>query len=327
MDFDLDDDERALQQGVREWCRGRATSGRVRATRATGGLDRDLFAELAAQGVLGLSAPEDVGGMALGATHATVVFEELGRALVPGPVVATHLAAGLVDGAAEGTTIVTTCERGDRVLDHPTGIDGVVVVDDEGVHLADVPALTPVERPFDPLTPVAPMDGPPSGGERLGDAGLARWWRRRRMLLTSAQLLGAAVGATDLAVAHAQQREQFGRVIGSFQSIKHLCSDALTRSEVARSAVYAAACHLDGRAQRDATDDDVDVALATAALLSAEAAVRNAKTCIQVHGGMGFTWEVDAHLYLKRATVWAARVGGTDHNADRVAATLVGVAG
>ena len=62
--------------------------------------------------MLGLAAPEEAGGMGLGATHATVVFEELGRALVPGPVVATHLAAGLVDGAIEGTTIVTTCERG-----------------------------------------------------------------------------------------------------------------------------------------------------------------------------------------------------------------------
>ncbi len=168
------------------------------------------------------------------------------------------------------------------------------------------------------------MDGAPEGGRRWADADLARRWRRRRLLLTSAQLLGAAVGATDLAVAYAQQREQFGRVIGSFQSIKHLCSDALTRAEVARSAVYAAACHLDGRAEREATEADADVALATAALLASEAAVRNAKTCIQVHGGMGFTWEVDAHLFLKRATVWAARVGGTDENADRVALALGG---
>lgn len=323
MDFDLDDDEQALQEGVREWCRGRVGSQRVRATEDIGGVDRDLFSELAAQGVLGLCAAEADGGMGLGATHAAVVFEELGRALVPGPVVATHLAAGLVAGAVEGTTVVTDLVREARVLCHPTGVDHVVVVGDDGLWLCPRPDVEAVDRPFDPLTPIASVSGTDDwGGQQLGGPDAARRWRRRRVLLTSAQLLGAAVGATDLAVAHASQREQFGRVIGSFQSIKHLCSDALTRAELARAAVYAAACHLDGRVARDATVRDADTALATAALLAGEAAVRNAKTCIQVHGGMGFTWEVDAHLFLKRATVWSAQVGGGHHNADVVAATL-----
>ena len=104
-----------------------------------------------------------------------------------------------------------------------------------------------------------------------------------------------------------------------FQAVKHLCADALTRAEVARAAVYAAACHVDGRADRS---DGVDAALSTAAVLASEAAIANAKTCIQVHGGMGFTWEVDAHLYLKRATAWAARVGPTHAHTERVAAVL-----
>ncbi len=321
MDFDLDDDERALQAGVREWCRGRCDTTRIRSTAPTGGVGRDLFTELAAQGVLSLCTSEADGGMGLGATHAAVVFEELGRALVPGPVVATHLAAGLVPGAAEGSTVVTEVEATADVLLHPVGVDRVVVVDDEGLQVHDRPELAPVERPFDPLTAVA---GAPAwgAGDRIGGPGAAQRWRRWRTLLVSAQLLGASVGATDLAVDHAGQREQFGRVIGSFQSIKHLCSDALMRAEMARAAVYAAACHMDGRAERDATEQDLDIALATAALIASEAAVRNAKTCIQVHGGMGFTWEGDAHLYLKRATVWQAVVGGTHANADRVAATL-----
>lgn len=322
MDFDLDEDERALQDGVREWCRGRAGSTRIRATEATGGVDRDLFAELAAQGVLGLCAPEGAGGMGLGATHATVVFEELGRALVPGPVVATHLAAGLVDGAVQGTTVVTDRDAGATVLVHPVDVDHVVVVDGDGLWLQPPPGVTPTERPFDPLTPVASVPSGRGDGQPLGGPDEAVRWRRWRTLLTSAQLLGSAAGSTDLAVTHAGQREQFGRVIGSFQAIKHLCSDALARAELARAAVYAAACHLDGRAGDDASEADLDAAVATAALLAGEAAVRNAKTCIQVHGGMGFTWEVDAHLHLKRATVWAARVGGSHHNADRVAATL-----
>lgn len=319
MEFDLDEDERALQEGVRAWCTGRATSDRIRATAETGGVDRELFRELADQGVLGLCAPEDDGGMGLGATHATVVFEELGRTLVPGPVVATHLAAGRVDGAADGTTIVTEHAAGDRLLRHPQA-DAVVRVDDDGLTLYRDPATSGLVRPFDPLTGVAPVDDAGwDGGEPVGSRDAVVDWRRRRTLLVSAQLLGAAVGATDLAVGYAGEREQFGRVIGSFQSVKHLCADALTRAEVARAAVYAAACHLDGRAD---DTDGADAALAAAALLAAEAAVTNAKTCIQVHGGMGFTWEVDAHLFLKRATVWAAQLGPTHDHAERAAAVL-----
>ena len=319
MEFDLDDDERALQEGVRAWCAGRATSERIRATADTGGVDRELFRELADQGVLGLCAPERDGGMGLGATHATVVFEELGRALVPGPIVATHLAAGRVDGAAEGATIVTEHVAGDRLVRHPQA-DAVIRVDDTGLTLYRDPAPPALDRPFDPLTGVASADTAAWGsGEPLGPRDAAADWRRRRTLLVSAQLLGAAVGATDLAVGYAGEREQFGRVIGSFQSVKHLCADALTRAEVARAAVYAAACHLDGRAD---DVDGADAALAAAALLAAEAAVTNAKTCIQVHGGMGFTWEVDAHLYLKRATVWSAQVGPSHGHAARAAAVL-----
>lgn len=322
MDFDLDDDERALQEGVRQWCRGRATTERIRRTAATGGVDRELFRELGVQGVLGLAADEADGGMGLGATHACVVFEELGRALVPGPVVATHLAAGRLGGAADGTTIVADHERGDRRLRHPEGVDGVVVFDGDGLRLHTDLDLTAASRPFDPLTAVAPVGPEWPAGEPIGGPEDARDWRRRRTLLTCAQLLGAAIGATDLAVEHAGHREQFGRVIGSFQSVKHLCADALARAEVARAAVYAAACHLDGRAVQDATDADDEAALSTAAVLASEAAIGNAKACIQVHGGMGFTWEVDAHLYLKRATVWAATVGGSMRHADRMAATL-----
>lgn len=319
MEFDLDEDERALQEGVRAWCTGRAGSERIRATADTGGVDRDLFRELAEQGVLGLCAPEADAGLDLGATHAAVVFEELGRALVPGPIVATHLAAGRVDGAADGTTIVTEHVAGDRLLRHPQA-DAVMRVDVDGLALYRDAAPTALEQPFDPLTGVAPVDDAGWGnGEPVGGPDAVVDWRRRRTLLVSAQLLGAAVGATDLAVGYAGEREQFGRVIGSFQSVKHLCADALTRAEVARAAVYAAACHLDGRAD---DTDGADAALAAAALLAADAAVANAKTCIQVHGGMGFTWEVDAHLFLKRATVWAAQVGPSHDHAERAAAVL-----
>lgn len=92
-----------------------------------------------------------------------------------------------------------------------------------------------------------------------------------------------------MAVQHAGEREQFGSPIGSFQAVKHLCAGMLVRAELARCAVYAAAV----------TADPVEIA--GAKLLADDAAVRNARDCLQVHGGMGFTWEADVHLHLKRA--------------------------
>jgi len=322
MNFDLDDDERALQQGIRELCRGRVTSERIRNAADTGGVDRGLFRELGEAGVFALTIPDEDGGLGLGATHAVVVFEELGRALVSGPIVATHLAATLgVEGAADGTTVVTSAQH-----DSPTGVahldgcDRLVLVGGEHLQRVDADlvgeAAVPVNRPLDPLTPLHRVSALPDG-DILGDADSVAEWRRRGQLLTSALLLGNALGSLELATLYAKQREQFGRPIGSFQAVKHVLADALTRAEVARAAVYAAACHLD-----DPDLGDVDAALAGAALLAADAAIKNGKTSIQVHGGMGFTWEVDAHLYLKRAMVLAAAIGGVAANEERMAETL-----
>ncbi|WP_334666253.1 acyl-CoA dehydrogenase family protein, partial [Streptomyces cyaneofuscatus] len=119
--------------------------------------------------------------------------------------------------------------------------------------------------------------------------------RREGALLTAAEQLGSATRTTEMAVQHAGSREQFGSLIGSFQAVKHLCADMLARTEPARSAVYAAAV----------TGDPVEIAAAK--LLADEAAVRNARDCLQIHGGMGFTWEADVHLHLKRAWLRAAR--------------------
>jgi alkylation response protein AidB-like acyl-CoA dehydrogenase len=113
--------------------------------------------------------------------------------------------------------------------------------------------------------------------------------RREAALLTAAQQLGSAARTVEMAVEYAGRREQFGAPIGSFQAVKHLCAQMLVRAEVARSAVYAASV----------TERDLEVSAAK--LLADEAAVRNARDCLQVHGGMGFTWEADVHLHLKRA--------------------------
>ena len=126
-------------------------------------------------------------------------------------------------------------------------------------------------------------------------------------MLTAALQVGAAAWTTELAVEYAKQRRQFGRPIGGFQAVKHLCADMVVRTEVARAAVHAAAVTVD---QPDVGDRPT-WPRAGAKLLADEAALANGRSSIQVHGGMGFTWEVPVHLAYKRARVLATQLGPT----------------
>lgn len=165
----------------------------------------------------------------------------------------------------------------------------------------DAGGAVPV-RSVDPLTPLHRVADEHCGG--CTDVLLTS-------LLTAAEQLGTAARVCELAVQHARTREQFGRPIGAFQAVQHLCAGMLVRAEVARAAVYAAAV----------TVDPADIAAAR--LLADEAAVRGARDCLQVHGGMGFTWESDVHLYLKRAWVRARRPGSVTECEELLAAELL----
>ena len=322
MDFTLSSDQEALQEAVRKLCEGRFLMERVRALADVGGVDRGLWRELADAGVFSLRLTEEDGGAGLGMAEAVLVFEELGRALVPGPLIWTHLAAGLVPGAAEGERVVGGLNRQEEPLlvEHLDAIDVLVAVDDDGLWEVDRSRLSarPVACPLDPLTPVH-VAGGLLRGERRGVPAAAVRWRLEGAVLTAAFLLGIAAVLTERSVDFAKQREQFDRPIGSFQAIKHLLADMFVRTEVARSAVYAAAVNLDQAALGPPAR-----AVAGAKLLAGEAATLNAKTATQVHGGMGFTWEVDVHLYLKRGWMLDTVFGTGDMHADTVAALLDG---
>jgi alkylation response protein AidB-like acyl-CoA dehydrogenase len=281
----------------------------------TGCVDRVLWRELADAGVFGLRLPESDGGVGLGHAEAVLVFEELGRALVPGPLVATHLAAGFSDAEVVG---LVERVRGPVMVDHVGALDALLALDAEGVWAIDAGALhaMPVAAPLDPLTPVARVDELPHGSQVAGAEEAARW-RFTGAALVAAQQLGVALAATDLAVAYAKEREQFDRPIGSFQAVKHILADMLVRAEVARAAVYAAGVTLDDPAVGDGAR-----AVASAKVMAGEAALKNGKACVQVHGGMGFTWEVDAHLYLKRAWVLDTAFGSADDHALALAEGL-----
>lgn len=319
MFFDLTDDQLALQDAVRQLCRDRAPMATLRAAEATGGVDAALWAELTGMGVFSLRVPEADGGAGLGWTDAAVVFEELGRAAVPGPLVATHLAAGLVDGAS-GVVGAVTPEPGQPLLvEHLDVLDALVVVDPAGLRLVDPAAVAghAVGRPLDPLTPLHRVDYLPAGTPLAADPD---GWRRGGAVLTAALQVGLAAGVLAQAVDHARERQQFQRPIGSFQAVKHRLADGHVRVEVARAAVHAAAV---GLAEADRDDPaELDRAVSTAKLVAGEAALENAKAAVQVNGAMGFTWELDVHLFLKRAWVLDTHYGSVADHAVAVAAAL-----
>ncbi|MFJ3694809.1 acyl-CoA dehydrogenase family protein [Streptomyces sp. NPDC090052] len=278
MEFRLTEDQLALRTGFRALLDGRFGRDELRAAVERPVIDRALWRELGDAGLFSLRLPEADGGVGLGLPEAVLVFEEAGRALLPGPLVATHLAAGTVPGADTGRTVVAASDG--ALVEWLAEADEVV---------GEAGDARPV-RSVDPLTPLHRVSG-----ERAD--------RPAAALLTAALQLGSAARTTELAVQYAKEREQFGRPIGAFQAVKHLCARMLVRTELARVAVYAAAVTAEGGDGVRAPDTDV----AGAKLLADDAAVRNARDCIQVHGGMGFTWESDVHLHLKRAWVRAGQ--------------------
>ncbi len=329
MDFEVSAFQNELADGIRRLCEGAFPLEAVRRTESMERVvDRAGWARLGEAGVFHLCLSEEAGGVGLGLAEAVLVYEELGRSLVPGPLVASHLAAGLVDGADDGSVVVGLVARPEPggvgsgtlpvVVEHLADLDVLLVLSDLGVERLDPRSLaaTPLPRPMDPLTPVWSLPVLPAG-EPVAGPDVAAWWRRDGAVLTAALQVGMAQWSCDLAVGYAKGRVQFGRPIGGFQAVKHLCADMAVRAEVARCAVQAAAVTVD---QPDVGDPDD--AAAGAKLLADEAAVTNGRSCIQVHGGMGFTWEVPAHLAYKRARVLATQFGGADALAESLAESL-----
>jgi alkylation response protein AidB-like acyl-CoA dehydrogenase len=331
VDFELTEFQVDLAEGVRRLLEGQFPLEQLRSLEgADRVIDRKGWQQLGEAGVFNLCLAEEAGGVGLGLSEAALVFEELGRSLVPGPLVASHLASGLIDGADDGSAVVGLVEErrltggvdGGRgvpvVIEYLDDLDVLLVLSAEGVSAVDPRSVvaTRLQRPMDPLTPVWSAASLPEGTPVAGPE-IAAWWRRDGAVLTAALQIGAAAWTTELAVEYAKQRRQFGRIIGGFQAVKHLCADMAVRTEVARCSVQAAAVTVD---QPDVGDSEV--AAAGAKLLADEAAITNGRSCIQVHGGMGFTWEVPAHLAYKRARVLATQFGTADELAESLGASM-----
>ena len=319
MDFRVDEDQEALRDGIRSFCEGRFGLDQLGAL-ATQGLDRGAWRALAEMGVFQLRLPEAQGGLALGMAEAVLVFAELGRRLVPGPLVWSHLAAELVPGAASGEVVVGGLDRmlpssEPLLVESLSDLDALLVLRPEGIERFDPRALRsePVATPLDPLTPLHVVSEL-GEGERIAGPAVAQRWRLEGAALVAAQLFGIAEATQELATAYAKTREQFGRPIGSFQAIKHILADTFVRQELARAAAYAAGATLDHPEVGDPTR-----AVSSAKIVTGDAALSNSRACIQVHGGMGYTWEMPCHYYLKRTWVLAGLFGSGEEHSEQLA--------
>ena len=339
MDFDLSDDQRALKDAIAALVDGvLPLDATRRAEHLADVVDPAAWSALAEAGVFSLLVPEADGGVGFGLAEGTVVFEELGRVLAPGPLIATTALAPVLAAAAEGLAHMVLDAPGRSatppLLEHPVTTLGVVVlprieqVAEEAVLIETAAlGLTTVTRSLDPLTPLAAVATPLPQGQILEGLDTSAL-RQRIMILAGATQVGIAAEVVAIATAYAKGREQFGRPIGGFQAIKHLLADALARTELARAAVQSAAVTLDDPhvAEREADTLNLSTvqlrwrAVAGAKLLADDAAITNARAAIPVHGGMGFTWEVPIHLYLKRARVLASSFGTRSELADLLAA-------
>jgi alkylation response protein AidB-like acyl-CoA dehydrogenase len=320
MDFHLDDDQLALRDTVARFCRDRWPLEEL-AERPEDAFDRSRWTELVELGPPSLMAPEECGGLGLGAVEGAVAFEQLGRFLVPGPTLWSALAALLIPELAHGECMAGGVE-GDGAspyfVEYIDQVDLVLVLHTDRVARVDPARCERAAAPegLDPLNPVGVVSALP-GGAVVGDAADAARLRNVGTVLSAALQLGVAETALDVSVAYALEREQFGVPIGSFQALKHILADMYVRVGMARSATYAAAAVLD-----DPEVGHVERSLRGAKLLAGEAAFENGRAAVQVLGGMGFTWEMAPHFLLKRALVLDQSFGTPHAHALALGASL-----
>lgn len=311
-----------LLLGLREFLAKRADGSTAAPVPFT--LDRDWWRQLADLGLFVLAVPEDDGGLGLALEDLAAAFEVLGEHRAPGPLIWTQLATFLDPALGAGDLVVagvdlTLVRPGDAVLvPHFEGAERLLVLWENEVRLFDTADVdsTLLDAPIDPETPVSRIGFLPDSAPVGGDGAAVRL-RRLGGLLTAASMLGLSQASLDVAVGYAKERHQFGRPIGSFQALKHLLADSYTRTNLARAAVYAAA-ELEGAGATGGFD------LQAAQLLASKAADKNARTAIQVFGGMGFAWETPPHLLLKRSWLLEHDFGTIGEHALAIADSLSG---
>ena len=358
MALALTEEHLALAESVRGWAGRAAPAEALRAAVAADGGGAALYTgtlrpALAGQGLLGLHLPESLGGQGYGLPELAIAVEELGRALVPGAFLPTVLASAILYGAGADAAGGLVKDMAGGTLTgavgfapgiRATGAGGTLVIDGAcgpvpGAGLADVLILPAaldgedgdrrwvvVDAADVEITQLDSLDLTRQAGRVRADqlsvppervlAGLSPGAvTSLAAVLLAAEACGIADWAVATAAGYAKIRHQFGRPIGQFQAVKHRCAWMLTAAEQAAAAAWDAARAV----QAASLDAGGEFAAAVAALVAVDAAVSCAHECIQVLGGIGYTWEHDAHLYYRRALSLRALLGGSGDWAQRVA--------
>ncbi len=365
MYFDLTDEQQAIKSTAREFLAARYKSERIRElAESEHGFEQSDWEEMAELGWPGLALPEKWGGQGLGIVDLAVLFEEMGYALAPSPLLSTTVAglvlatvggdeqcerwlAPLASGEKRGT--IALFEAGTSATIGEFGMDATedgdsVVLDGEKVLVMDAASADflvvatadgrrhLVEREADGVSVSAEksidltrrlysvrFDGVRVAPEATLEGGQADYlpvlWRACTAI--AAESTGIAQRAMEMAVEYAKDRQQFGRPIGAYQAVSHRCAQMLLETENSRSAVYGAAW------AADAEPKSLPLAASMAKAYASDAGWRVPDASIQVHGGIGFTWEHDLHFFLKRGRANAAMFGTASWHRERIADALL----
>ena len=365
MYFDLTDEQQAIKATAKQFLASRYKSERVRELAASeDGFDADGWREISELGWPGLALPEEWGGQGLGIVELAILFEEMGYALAPSPLLSNTvvglalslcgsdeqrerylrpLALGETRGAAalwdagstatpgafkleaeaDGEAVVLSGEK-ILVMDAASADFFMVATSDGRRHLVagDTPGLVVAAETS--LDPTRRLSSVRFEGVRVEAAdtmpGEGREYEAvldRMCVALAAESTGVAQRTLEMAVEYAKDRQQFGRPIGAYQAVSHRCAQMLLETENARSAVYGAAW------AADAEPDSLPLAASMAKAYAGDAGWRVPDASIQVHGGIGFTWEHDLHFFLKRGRSNAAMFGDTKWHRERVAAIVL----
>jgi alkylation response protein AidB-like acyl-CoA dehydrogenase len=357
MQFGLNENQAMLKESARKFFAGECPIAEVRRLMETEtAFDAKLWTKLAEQGYTGIIFPEEFGGVGLGIVDFILLMEEAGRALLPGPFFSTiALAATVLDEVAaheqkhkyltpicqgEARATVAFLEanaswdvaelqmaavngrlKGQKLfVPDAAAADWLMVIARNGVFLVDRKAAGVCVEPMRSMDLTRKLysvhfDNVPA--EKLGGAsGLSRALNVATTAL-AAEMVGGMQRTLDLTVEYAKTRKQFGKPIGIFQAVQHQCADMYLETESARSAVYYAAWAL------NENSPDASAAVSIAKIYASDASRTVGNRGIQVHGGMGFTWENDVHLYYRRAKASETALGDATFHRERLARLVI----
>ena len=321
MNFDFTDDQRAIKETARDLLASRFKLERLRELAESKRYADDAWKEVSELGWPGIFIAEEHGGQGLGVLELVVLLEELGYVLAPMPFL-SNAAAGLIlqdagandqladiaSGERLGTVGVAKDGRANLV---PDAEDADVIVILDGTEATLVKRSDAKVDPIDAIDPTRRYASVSSyGGESLGDVSRGR---DLIALAVAAELVGIGQRVLEMAVEYAKDRKQFDRPIGAYQAVAHACAEMLKQVEGARSLVYYAGW------AADAAPDEFSLAASMAKAYASDMGWNVTAAALQVHGGIGFTWEHDLHWFLKRAKTDGVLFGSARDHRERVA--------